>query len=196
MQGRSWRAVVLAVVIVAWEGRSACAGPVQYQWAPMAGYGRYLTYPFGPSGGYVSFDGYLRITYDPDNLANDRVLAFVGDPINEFIAVGGDGVAGTLSIKLLGNELTFSGLNIAGSIGVTLTGDPGPLTPGGLPENLDGFLGQGAQVNESTAGHAPIEFSFLGVAGAGAPEPSSLILLATALPLVACALRRRGRVGR
>jgi hypothetical protein len=144
---------------------------------------------------YESFDGSLIINNDPDNPLACTAAAFVGAPVNAGFGAGGGGGAGSLAITLSGDELLISGSTIVSTIRVGLTGDPGPLNSLGLPETLDGFLGQSASVSGGAGSHGlPVNFSFFGVAGAGVPEPSSLILLATALPLVACALRRRGRV--
>ena len=82
------------------------------------------------------------------------------------------------------------------TIAVTLTGDPGPLTPGGLPETLDGFLDQWAEVRGATGTTFGTGVFFVGVAGAGAPEPSGLLMLglgAGGVAMLGYTARRRAR---
>src|SRR5262249_20375965 len=127
-------------------------GTVQYEWVPMVGSG--IFQPFnGPSFPFQSFDGSLIINYDPDNILNDTAVGFVGDQISLGFGAGGGGGNGILSIGLSGHNLVLAGVGNFSQISVSLTGAPGPLTPGGLPETLDGFLGHLANV--SGGSHSP-----------------------------------------
>ena len=82
MKTRMWKAVVVAVLIAAWDNPAATAGAVQYEWTPIGGGGFYSTQTSGTIY-YQSYDGYLLIDYDPDNIRKDSVTVFVGSPVNQ-----------------------------------------------------------------------------------------------------------------
>jgi hypothetical protein len=193
MHNISWKWIGLTVAMAACACPAASAGPVQYEWVPIAGHGTYSATGIGPFVPYESFDGSLMITYDPDNSANDIFVGAIGPPVNMSFGASGAVSFSTIGVALTGDILTLSGSSplAFSTIDVTLTGDPGPLTPGGLPETLDGFLGQLAQVSGAVGSRQGRGAFFNGVAGAGAPEPSSLLMLALGLGGIALARAKR-----
>jgi hypothetical protein len=191
MRDISWKWIGLTVAMAACAGPEASAGTVQYEWAPVAGGGMYQQSQGPGSGSFESYDGYLIINYDPDNPLACTAGAFVGAPIKEGFGAGGGGGAGTLAITLSGDELLLHGSNIASSISVALTSDPGPLNSLGLPETLGGFLGQSAHVSGGVGKCQPLFFFFVGQAGPGAPEPSGLLILALGIGGIALARAKR-----
>lgn len=197
MQERMWKAAALAVLISAWGNPAATAGAVQYTWGPLSGSGTYSSTGVGPFISYTTTSGYLDLTYDPNNILNDVILGYVGDPVDG--TFGGPQPIDNFSVTLSGDYLTFadtSGLADA-TFDVVLAGTPGPLAPDGLPESLAGFLAEPAGVYAAVGSTLGTGFFFRGSAadselpGPPAPEPSSLVMLT--LGLGGAILVRRGR---
>jgi hypothetical protein len=191
MRNISWKWIGLAVAMAACAGPTASAGPVRYEWTPMAGIGYYLKPPTDQMVPFQSWDGTLSITYDPDNSANDLISASIGDPVGMGFGAGGFG--GSFNVSLRGDYLFLSGTSGYGlsTAYVSLTGDPGPLTADGLPETLDGFLGQEVQVGGGTGSNEGGGVFFRGVAGPGAPEPPGLLMLALGIGGIALTRAKR-----
>jgi hypothetical protein len=179
------KGLVLLLALAAWN-LAAFADPVVYTWYPVGG-GGFVDYANGQSEIFRFDDGGVSIGYNPSDIEESGISASAGS--------AGFGVVGDVTQVIVGtDEITFEATDHRGGmIGVSISGDPGPLNPEGLPETLDGFLGQPMSVSVYTEYyHAPYEFTFSGRAGPGImPEPSGLLMLALGIGGATLGLRFR-----
>ncbi len=131
-------AAVLAMVLAPPWGHPRALGGT-YTWAPIVGYGYYISYPENQVIPLGIAD--VTIGYDPDNLYASFIDVSTGrpgygvfDPYDFSVSASADGVGFTAD--------DLSG----GNVFVSLAGHAGPLNSQGDPESLDSLLGPGMSV--------------------------------------------------
>jgi hypothetical protein len=181
-------AVFLLVLSPPWGHTEATAGLVTYTWAPITGGGYFVTYPQNQVLRFSTSNGELTIGYDPDDLQASYIDVSTGSPGY------GEYAAYSFTVSMTADYVNLTAYDpIGGRATASLIGNPGPLTPQGIPESLDSLLGDQAIVGAFGGFHDGLTFG-----GQSVPEPSSLLMLALGLgglPLVYAVRRMKKRPG-